>query len=137
VTANYSDGTFSAASQSFVIANYTTANPLRISIDNPVNTTSTAVFGNLAITGWAQDNDATLSNVVIAIDGSTVGTASYGITRTDVCTALSGRIGCPNVGYTFSYDTTLLANGIHTIAVTGVTATGQSSTASVEISTAN
>jgi hypothetical protein len=59
-----------------------------------------------------------ISSVQVKVDGSVVGTATYGISRPDVCAAFPGRPGCPNVGYSFSLDTSALTPGSHTITVT-------------------
>jgi hypothetical protein len=47
-----------------------------------------------------------------------VGSATYGSSRPDVCAVYPGRPGCPNVGYSYSLDTSSLIPGSHTIAVT-------------------
>jgi len=59
-----------------------------------------------------------ISRVQVKVDGTAVGTATYGSSRPDVCAAYPGRPGCPNVGYSFSLDTSTLSVGSHTITVT-------------------
>jgi uncharacterized protein (TIGR03437 family) len=137
ITENNADGSFDSGSITFVVANYSTANPMRIDIDAPANTLSYGIFGSVSMSGWAIDDNSRISAVNIAIDGVPVGAATYGVGRSDVCLAYPGRQGCPNVGWSFSYDTNLLPNGTHTLDVTGVTVNGQSSTVSQQFSVAN
>ena len=44
-----------------------------------------------------------------------VGTATYGTSRPDVCSAFPGRPGCPNVGFTYQLNTSSFSSGKHTI----------------------
>ena len=91
-----------------------------VHIDSP--TPGATVSGTVTVSGWAIDNASTvgtaISNVQVLVDGVTAGSATYGISRPDVCTAYPGRPGCPNVGYTYSLNTSTLASGSHTITVT-------------------
>jgi hypothetical protein len=89
-------------------------------IDTPVPG-ATLPAGFVTISGWALDNASTpissINNVKVAVDGVVVGTATYGLPRTDVCATYPGRQGCPNVG--FSYNACcFLPSGTHTITVT-------------------
>ena len=59
-----------------------------------------------------------ISSVQIKVDGTVVGTATYGLSRPDVCAVYPGRPGCPNVGYSYSLNTSSLSAGTHTITVT-------------------
>jgi hypothetical protein len=73
------------------------------------------VSGTVGIWGWAVDAYAggtAISNVQIQVDGVVVGTATYGSSRPDVCSTYTG---CPNVGFSYSLDTSSLAAGTHTI----------------------
>lgn len=130
VRAVSSTGQNFTVSTTFTVANWTTADPMMISIDNP-SASSGSFSGTVSFGGWAIDNLAAISQVAIAIDGVSFGTAAYGGARADVCSIYPGRSGCPNVGWNFGLDTTLLADGTHTLTVTPTTAGGQSSTASV------
>jgi hypothetical protein len=75
----------------------------------------------VAVAGWAIDNTSAvgtaISSVQVLVDGSTVGTAIYGISRPDVCGVYPGRPSCPNVGFAYLLDTTPLGSGQHTITV--------------------
>ena len=137
ITENNLDGSVSTSSTPFTVANYSTSNPTLIFVETPVNTTSYNIFGVIAIEGWAINNNSAISNISVAIDGVPVGTAIYGAARADVCLAYPGRPGCPNVGWYFSYDTTLIANGTHSLDITATTVSGEVSTVSQQFSVAN
>ena len=96
------------------------AQPPTVYIDTPAP--GAVVSGIVPITGWAIDNAAAvgtaISSVQVKVDGTVVGSATYGFGRPDVCAAYPGRPGCPNVGYSYSLDTSTLSAGTHTITVT-------------------
>ena len=91
-----------------------------VAIDAPV--AGSTVSGTVTVGGWAIDNASTVGTAIgsvhVLVDGTAVGTATYGVSRTDVCAAYPGRPGCPNVGYTYSLNTATLTPGCHTITVT-------------------
>ncbi len=93
--------------------------PPSVVIDSP--TAGSAVSGSITVVGWAIDNIATvgtaIKSVQVFVDGNSVGTATYGLSRTDVCTAYPDRPGCPDVGYSFVLNTDTLSSGSHTITV--------------------
>ncbi len=126
VIATHSAGQ-SAVSSAFTVANWTDANPMKLFVDNP-SPQSGALSGVVTINGWAFDQLSAIGEIKIAVDGVSVGNASYGSTRADVCAVYAGEPGCPNVGWSFFLDTTLLGDGQHSLEVTGTTAGGQSST---------
>ncbi len=129
VTATAADGTFYLTSSTFQVANWTSPSPTRISIDVP-NTSSTTFKGVAAFGGWAINPTAAIAGVTAAIDGVPYGAASYGGDRGDVCKQYPSSPGCPDVGWNLAVDTTFLANGTHTLAITATTSTGQSYTIS-------
>jgi hypothetical protein len=91
-----------------------------VNIDGPAP--NAVVAGTVTVSGWAIDNTTTnlgtaISSVVVQVDGGTVGNATMGISRPDVCDQYPARPGCPNVGWAYSLDTTKLAAGGHTITV--------------------
>src|SRR5207247_1919784 len=57
------------------------------------------VTGTVTVAGWAIDNASSvgtaISSVQVKVDGVTVGTATYGTFRPDVCNSFAGRQGCP------------------------------------------
>jgi hypothetical protein len=106
-----------------------------ISIDAPAP--GALVSGVATISGWAIDNTATVGSAIgaaqVRVDGAAVGTATYGITREDVCAAYPGRAGCPNVGFTYALDTTSLAAGSHIITVSAFNTETPNSTGSANV----
>ncbi len=136
VTAMANNGEHLDVSRSFVVANWSTANPMRISIDKP-NPQSGPFSGIAAIGGWAIDDLAPITNVAVDVDSVPMGNASYGGTRIDVCNVLPGRPGCPSVGWNLSLNTALLADGAHTLDVTATSAGGQHTTTSALFQVAN
>ncbi len=118
-----------SASTQFQVANWSSTTSLSIDIDAPSPTVD-FYSGTVNFSGWVLDRYGPVSSVSVAIDGVPLPGASYGAARTDVCAAFPGFAGCPNVGWNFPFDTTLLANGDHTLAVTATSAAGQSSTVS-------
>lgn len=135
VTAYSSTGAYVTTSSSFQVANWL-SNPARISIDRP-NTGTGPISGNANFGGWALDDYSAITNVAIAIDGASYGNALYGASRPDVCAHLPGRFGCPNVGWNFAIDTTLLTDGIHLLEVTTASSEGWHSTATATFTVAN
>ncbi len=123
-------------SSTFTVANWTTANPMKLSIDNP-NAQTGPLSGSVGIGGWAIDQEAAIGKVTVAVDGLPLGTAFYGGARADVCSIFASAIGCPNVGWNFFLDTTLLSDGTHTLAVTGTTTAGESSTFTASFTVVN
>jgi hypothetical protein len=83
-----------------------------------------AYSGTATFLGWALDDQDVISSVTLSIDGGAPIAANIGALRPDVCIALPGRPGCPNVGWNYTLDTTLMANGSHTVMFSASTATG-------------
>ncbi len=131
-----SDGSHYTASAAFTVANFSSVNPMRITIDSPAP--SVYYSGAIAVNGWAIDDSSPISSVSIAVDGvPQVPNATYGGARPDVCAVYPGRSGCPNVGWSTTIDTTLFSNGTHTLAVTATTPFGQSSTTNTSFAIVN
>lgn len=77
--------------------------------------------GAARVAGWAYDNVA-VARVEILMDGTPVGTASYGSARPDIP---KGTPNAPlNVGFQFQFDSTKYANGAHTLSVHAVDTSG-------------
>jgi hypothetical protein len=114
-----SDGTPDAGVASVSVTVNTA--PATVFIDQPVAGT---VSGTVTISGWAINNAAAvgtaISGVQVLVDGAVVGSATYGLSRPDVCNAFPGRPGCPNVGYTFTWNTGNVSPGQHVITVTAL-----------------
>jgi hypothetical protein len=131
-----SNGQHAATSIPITVANWSTANPTKISIDSP-SAQGPPLSGVAAWGGWALDDLSAITGVVISIDGAPVGNAAYGGNRSDACNVFPGRPGCPNVGWNISFDTTSLADGPHTLDVTATSAGGQHTTATAPFQVAN
>ena len=97
---------------SFKLASTALAAPT-VWIDAPAS--GATVSGIVSISGWAVDNASVvgtaISSVQVKVDGTVVGTATYGSSRPDVCAVYPGRPGCPNVGYYYSLNTSTLSVG--------------------------
>ena len=108
-----------------------------VQIEAPAS--GSTVSGVITVSGWALDNlqsiGSAISSVKIQVDGVTLGTASYGIPRPEICTIYPGRSGCPNVGFTLPINTQSLSPGSHTITavVTNSDPVPASSTASTTV----
>lgn len=126
VTATNTGGVRFTQSQPFTVANDLSANPTRATIDSPVPNNN--YRGAFTFSGWALNDNAAIASVSVSIDGVTRGNAVYGSSRGDVCGVFSGRIGCPNVGWSFFFDTSKLAEGTHVFAVIATAANGQKAT---------
>jgi Bacterial Ig domain len=133
VTATDSDGAPDSSSSSVTVT--VQATPPTVSIDGP--TQGSTVSGTVTVFGWAIDNSAAvgtaISSVQVKVDGIVVGTATYGLSRPDVCAVYPGRPGCPNVGYSFSLDTSAWIVGTHTITVIATDSDGTPDTGSASV----
>ena len=130
VTATTTDGRNVTSKAAFIVANWMpspVSNAMVLHIDAPSSQGGT-LSGTSHLGGWAVDNNAAITSIQVAVDNVAYGAATYGAVRTDVCTAFPNRPGCPNVGWDFYLDTTSLTDGTHTLAITGVSSGGQSST---------
>lgn len=136
ITATAANGDRATAEASFTVANSTNGTPLKMNIDQPA-AQNAIVVGSAPFAGWAIDDNGPISEIAISVDGAPKGKATYGVTRSDVCAAFPGRAGCPNVGWAFQLDTTLIPDGAHTLAVTGKSAAGDQLTLSAPFTVAN
>jgi hypothetical protein len=66
--------------------------------------------------GWALDNIG-VTQLEVLIDGQKVADAVYGLPRPDVAVIWGAFPRAANSGYSFTFDTTKLANGFHTLAI--------------------
>jgi hypothetical protein len=110
-----------------VMATFVPSAAPSVSIDTPL--TGTSISGMVTVSGWAIDNTTAvgtaISGVQVKIDGVAVGAATYGTARADVCSVFPGRPGCPNVGYTFTFNANTLLPGVnHTITVSATDTDG-------------
>ena len=106
-----------SASASFTV-NAPSPSGLDVYIDSPTN--GTVLHGMVNVDGWAigPPNGFGIALVQILVDGQPNGYATYGANRPDVCAAYPGRPACPNVGFTYQLQTSLLSLGTHTLTAT-------------------
>ena len=129
VTENNADGTYYTYSTVFIVANdgTTATNPMVITVDSPASLSN--VYGNITVAGWAVNEGSSVASVNLTIDGLPLGTATYGISRPDVCAVYPGYPSCPGVGWAYTgFNTALYLNGPHTLGVTATTVNGYVST---------
>ncbi len=117
-TATTSDGRQTNATRSFTV----TAAQTLMYIDAPNTTTS--YLGSFTASGWAYDTAYSIGSVTVSVDGVSKGTATYGNSRTDVCTT-GQHPGCPYVGLYLQLDAALLSQGSHNMVVTVTTSDGR------------
>jgi hypothetical protein len=83
---------------------------------------------DVTVLGWAVDNGTVvgtaINSVQVKVDGTVIGTAAYGSSRADVCAVFVGRPGCPNVGYSFPWNTSGLSAGVHILTLTATDGNG-------------
>ena len=131
-----SDGTLFTVASKFTTANQSSDPAMRVFIDQP-SPSNTPLQGGAMFMGWAVDDNASITAVKVSIDGKFIGNATYGMARPDVCNVYPGRAGCPNVGWSLLVDTTVLANGTHTVYVQGVASDGEQAGYSANFQVAN
>ncbi len=136
ITANGADGLHFSVAASFTTANFSASTPTHLYIDQP-GPQSNPFQGMVSLSGWALNDNAAIANVAVAIDGTSIGSATYGAARSDVCNTFPGRPGCPNVGWFLLFDTNKLSNGNHTISVVGTATNGQRAAVSHSFTVAN
>ncbi|MBV9265122.1 MAG: hypothetical protein JO061_03030, partial [Acidobacteriaceae bacterium] len=123
---------------SFNVANGLTSKSTKVWIDQPSNSITQTFWGQAQFAGWALDDMAQISTVMISIDGNPNGISSVTyIQRNDVCAVYPSRPGCPNVGWSVDVDTTALTNGTHTVTATAISANGSQATQSTTFQVSN
>jgi N-acetylmuramoyl-L-alanine amidase len=75
-----------------------------------------------SVGGWAFSSSP-IAQIIVFVDGLLMGPSQYGTNRPDIPKAFPGEID-PNVGYFSSFDTTKLANGLHTLVVQAIDSNG-------------
>jgi beta-N-acetylglucosaminidase len=82
-------------------------------LDAPTN--NSTIKGDTVISGWFLDASG-VSKIEILVDGKLIGTAEYGLSRTDVGNAFPEYQNA-NSGYRYTLNTKAFTNGQHTITV--------------------
>jgi hypothetical protein len=94
-----------------------------IGFDGPLN--PGAISGDYKVFGWTYGTSA-IADVSVYVDGTKIGSATYGLARPDVPQAFPGFD--VNTGYEYLLDTTKQSNGPHAILVRVTDATGKITT---------
>ena len=112
--------------------------PVNITVDNPDRAPSQGVLetpkladtltGVINVKGFAYAPGGRVTSVQLLMDGSSVGTLTYGGARPDACAGLADVTACPNIGFTGTLDTRRFSNGPHVFGVGIVNATGTGTT---------
>jgi len=89
--------------------------PIVMSIDSPPS--GSTISGVIDVGGWAIDTKAAVSAVSVLVDGIPSGAAGYGGSRPDACAFHPTGVNCPHVAFDYLFDTSSLANGVHTFEV--------------------
>jgi hypothetical protein len=131
-------GTVTIAGQTLTVdqAGATALGMPTVVLETPAN--GAAVSGMIAVEGYALASNTgggSITSVTVAVDGTTVGSAFYGVIRNDVCAEYVGSAGCPDVGFGFMLNGNTLASGSHTITVTATAGNSSGNTASTVSST--
>ena len=105
-------------SRAITCTNSTASSPFG-AIDTPGQ--GEVVSGTITNWGWAlTPQSATIpldgSTIDVVIDGAVVGHPTYNVNRPDVAALFPGYANTNGAGGYFTFDTTTLANGVHTIA---------------------
>lgn len=83
------------------------------------------VGGDVVFRGWALDENSGVNAVQIVVDGTFVGTATYGLPRPDIADAFPQSFVAGNSGWAFNMDTRKLGNSIHRLTVRVVDGSGR------------
>jgi hypothetical protein len=105
-------------SRTITVNNSTVAMPFG-AIDTPGQ--GETVSGTITIWGWAltpqpANIPADGSTIDVVIDGVAVGHPTYGLNRADIAALFPGYTNTNSADGYFSFDTTTLSNGVHTLA---------------------
>ncbi len=75
--------------------------------------------GTTEVVGWVLDQEDSSLTVELLVDGSVVSSSPARFSRPDVCGAFATISHCSssNPGVSFSWDTTTVSNGEHTLAL--------------------
>ncbi len=144
---SWSDGTmtpFHPAMPALLGGGTITANFVAVAatpfVDIDVPAVNATLSGTTTISGWAIESTSVVGNAVSAVtvfvDETQVGTATYGTSRTDVCATYPGRLGCPNVGWTYNLNVSALSAGSHTLKIVATDSAGVSGYNQVSITVA-
>ena len=83
--------------------------------------------GTIDIRGWVLDEDAGIKRVEILLDGKAIGRAAYGNPVSDIGWLIPGSTdpNFPKVGYSFPWNTAMIGNGAHHVAIRAYSTDGK------------
>ena len=86
-------------------------------IDSPAR--NARLSGHVDLNGWAYNEDIGITNIFLLIDGELFSKVQYGGERSDVVEVMqvSSDPNRPNIGFDFSFDSTLIDNGQHRLEI--------------------
>lgn len=91
--------------------------PPLVAVTSPIS--GAIVSGSVTVSGYALDTFSSgataIFSVQVWLDGSFVANATYGVNDPSACTPYPGAPGCPNVGFTYQFQTSSLTNGPHSM----------------------
>jgi N-acetylmuramoyl-L-alanine amidase len=102
---------------------------LDLAVDSGTSLPSIKQNGTLYVNGWAADptDGSPLKNVLVYIDGNSIGAPTLGVARPDVATYF-GKPAYANSGFTMTYSVASLAVGTHAVTVVATNSQGISTT---------
>jgi hypothetical protein len=139
ITAHAGDGSFSTFTRQITVNNVLSAatDQLLLHVESPLS--NSTVSGVMAVSGWVVDGLTSYPEVDLNVDGIPIAIASPEFARFDVCNAFPWAQGCSSgsVGWLSHIDTTLLADGTHTLNATSTSSAGKRTTTSVQFAAGN
>ncbi|HEV2447059.1 MAG TPA: M36 family metallopeptidase, partial [Candidatus Sulfopaludibacter sp.] len=82
--------------------------------------------GTVTLSGYIYSTGQKIVAGLVIVDDVSLGLVKLGVPRPDVCPLLPNAGACPNIGFTFTLDTTKLPNGPHVLGIQGVNGRGDS-----------
>jgi hypothetical protein len=84
------------------------------------------VSGTILVWGYAWDPDGEIALVQLLIDGAIRATVPYGQSREGECPSLPAVTACPNIGFSYEFNTKTVLNGPHVLGLRLVDNKGRS-----------
>lgn len=108
-----------AAVGSWDLSGNVTAQPPSAAFSAPA--AGATVSGDVVISGWALDNVAQIENAITNVQMQVDGVPQPGLVSMNqastICATYPNRTGCPNVGWSYTWDSRLVANGSRVIKI--------------------
>jgi hypothetical protein len=102
---------------------------LDVAIDSSTSSTTIPKSDSLLVAGWVADtlDGSPMSNVIVYIDGSLIGTPELGLARPDVASYFN-KAAYTNSGYQLIYSAATLSTGMHVVTVVAIDSASRSTT---------